>query len=197
MEHAWNHSGFPFLWMFLGSKHNHFNLIFECFLAVLFWKSKSRTLVYRDLCPIISPIICYYWIEAAPPSQVPGNTTPEVVDVPILLPHEILDALWRAGSLQEGFYIKDFLLYLIGVYVCLSPLQKIWRSSLVAMLTGWHLQKKKTWPLSFKNLWLALKIEPALLPFGDTVVGWKNGVTTLAWTMMTFHWTVSRLNKPI
>lgn len=44
-----------------------------------------------------------------------------MVDVPILLPHEILDALWRAGSLQEGFYIEDFLLYLIGVYVCLSP----------------------------------------------------------------------------
>ena len=73
------------------------------------------------------PIICYYWIEAAPPtSQVPGKTMPEVVDVPILLPHEILDALWRAGSLQEGFYIEDFLLYPIGVCFCVShPTKKL------------------------------------------------------------------------
>ena len=48
---------------------------------------------------------------------------PEVVDVPILLPHEILDALWRAGSLQEGFYTEDFLLH--GVYVCVSHPTKI------------------------------------------------------------------------
>ena len=51
---------------------------------------------------------------------------PEVVDVPILLPHEILDALWRAGSLQEGFYIEDSLLYSSGVYFCVShPTKKL------------------------------------------------------------------------
>jgi len=34
--------------------------------------------------------------------QVPGSKTPNLVEVPMLLPHELMAALWRAGELQEG-----------------------------------------------------------------------------------------------
>lgn len=33
-------------------------------------------------------------------SKVPSQEEPAVIDVPFLLPHELLDAVWKAGPLQ-------------------------------------------------------------------------------------------------
>ena len=72
--------------------------------------------------PLMFP---FFWLALPLITQVPGQEEAAEIEVPFLLPHEIIDALARAGKLQVlgfGFVVADHM-FILPWPLCLKKIR--------------------------------------------------------------------------